>query len=126
LPDSVAWGGVRYLAVTFSPSECDVEKSVIKLAHKGIDELSTSDGTVFDRLFDVIFDDVQRTDQTARILFPAYCGYSINFDGIIMDREMSSCLTDIAEAPRGDNPPITPYIVLNPGWQYEPAYLKSH
>ena len=117
------WGGVRYLAATFAPNGCGAARGEVLLVHESADWLARGNGTYFDRSFEVILGGEAAPGATASILFPAYYGPDIQFIGIAMDPMMAGCLERVAEIPAEGNTALTPYLLLNPGWEDRPAYL---
>jgi hypothetical protein len=73
-----------------------------------------------------VFDAETESAETARILFPAYSAYTVQFAGVVIPQQMSDCLLAIGEVPSGRIPPLTPYMILNLGWEAEPAYLTMN
>jgi hypothetical protein len=123
LPVGFSWAGLRYLTVTFSPGGCDLDHAQIDFVHED-DGLEAYYGApVLNRSFEIDFRAEAGSEGSATILFPAYYSHLARFFGIAMDSRMADCLEEVAEVPALGGEDLTPYFLLNPGWENEPAYL---
>jgi hypothetical protein len=126
LPDDdygVFWGSARYIAVTFEPSRCDLQQGTVSILHRGVGHVELGEGTVFDRSFPIDFRSSSGERSAASVIFPAYDGSDLNFIGLAMDPALKTCVESVLEISAENGPSITPYFLLNPDWQQQPAYL---
>jgi hypothetical protein len=117
------WGSVRYLAINFDSTRCDTHQGTLDILHSGIGHVVIGDKTVFDRTFQIDFRSENGTKSTATVLFPAYYGTKLSFDGVGMNPSLANCVDSVLEIPSEGGPSITPYFLLNADWPNQPAYL---